>query len=260
MREDGIFFMAAAYFLWFPVLFAFFFLPEAALASGFTVSPLKVEFPHGKLIAALNLENTSDTATLVQVEAFRWEQADGKDKLTPTDDIFPAPPIINILPRKTQIIRIALRRPADPDTELCYRLFISEVPDESRRQPGTIGVALRMSFPVFVEPRAKKVDRLQWQAEKTGERQLKLTLVNNGGAHVQVGKVQIYAGGAEKPLLDKVLGDYVLPGQARSWILNLEGPAPSDTVLLKTQIGRKNAEARLAIGPESASAPKQRGR
>ncbi len=237
-----------------PLLPLAFFPASPALAAGFIVSPIKVEFPHGKSMASLNLTNTSGTPTLVQVEAFRWEQENGKDVLTPTEDIFPAPPIITVSPRKTQIIRIALRRPPGANTELCYRLFISEVPDESRKGPSAVGVALRLSLPVFLEPVAKKKEKFQWEAERAGEKRIKLTLVNKGNTHEQVGPLKIYDGNARKPVFDKTIGDYVLPGQARSWVLDLEGPVSSGLVSVEADMDARKTQTRLDLGRLRATA------
>src|SRR4030067_1903117 len=88
-----------------------------AHASGFNVFPVRVELSARKTTASLELTNTSDTPTVVQLEPTLWEQEEGRMKLTPTEDVLAVPPVFTIQPGKKQIIRLALKRPGDVKKE-----------------------------------------------------------------------------------------------------------------------------------------------
>ena len=62
------------------------------------------------------------------------------------------PPIFTVPPKGTQVIRVGLRRAADAQQGLSYRMFLQEVPPPPRQGLQGLQVALRLSLPVFVMP------------------------------------------------------------------------------------------------------------
>src|SRR4029079_19830605 len=92
---------------------------------------------------------TGDKATRVQRRRVPWSQADNEDRLEPTTDLLASPPIFELVPGGVQTVRLALRRPADPDRERSYRIVVSEVPGPP--QPAFTGAqfALKLRLPVI---------------------------------------------------------------------------------------------------------------
>ena len=67
-----------------------------------------------------------------------------------------------------------------------------------------------------------------WQAARTPQGALKISLTNNGNAHIQIANFKLSLPGSQQPWVTKESAEYVLPGQSRDWILpaNAEYPAP----------------------------------
>lgn len=220
-----------------------------AHASGFNVFPVRVELSARKTTASLELTNTSDTPTVVQLEPTLWEQEEGRMKLTPTEDVLAVPPVFTIQPGKKQVIRLALKRPVDVKKEMTYRLFINEVPSEVKSASEGVSVAINVGIPIFVAPKTGDArPRLEWSAQKINEKQIRLTLANKGNAHIQIGLVNIYSPEGEKtPIFDKTLAVYVLAGQTGTWVLDLDAPLTTGSILLKAKTDDLKVEERLRV-------------
>jgi fimbrial chaperone protein len=153
-----------------------------------------------------------------------WSQAEGKDVLTPSEDLVVSPPIFKVAAGASQIVRVGVVRRNDGDRELTYRVFLQEVPEPPA--PGTQGVsvALRLGLPVFVMPRASTAPQLAWRAVRDAGG-VRVTVTNSGNAHAQLIECRVVRENgtvvAEQPL-----AAYVLPGSTRSWVVKT-GSVPS---------------------------------
>lgn len=185
-------------------------LPLAAAAGSYQVVPVRVLFGARDRAVAVTLTNLGDTPIALSAELFRWEQkTDGSDQLTPTDDLILAPPLVRLAPKAQQVVRLALLRPADPQTQLTYRMFVREQVDG--RQAANAGVnvpvSVAMSLPVFVTPPAAR-----WDVEcKAAAAEVRCT--NSGSATALVRSARLEKDGQ---LLAKFEGGaYLLPGASR---------------------------------------------
>jgi fimbrial chaperone protein len=194
--------------------------PAPARAGSFSVSPVRVELSVQAQTGALTIRNQQDEPVVVQAEGLLWEQANGEDKLSPTKDVLVSPAVFTLPANGSQLVRVALRRPADAQRELSYRLILTEVPPEAA--PGFTGlnIALRLSVPIFVEPTQPSAAQLEWSASRNGEGALAVTARNAGNGHARV--LQFTVAPAEGPgtAIDQVTSAYILPGQARTWTLD----------------------------------------
>ena len=191
-----------------------------AVAGSFAVSPVRVELSAGTRTGAVTLRNQLDAPALIQAEAFLWEQDDGQEKLTATQDLLVSPAVFTLPANGSQLVRVALRSPVDAGRELSYRLILTEVPPAA--SPGVTGlnVSLRLSLPVFVEARAPSPATLEWSAHYDSEGMLAVTARNAGQTHDRV--LQFSVAPAEGPgaAVDETNTAYILPGQARTWVLD----------------------------------------
>ena len=188
-----------------------------AHAGSFSISPLRVELSAAAGTGALTLRNQEDTPVVVQAEAMLWEQVDGQDRLTPTRDLLVSPLVFTMPGDGSQLLRVALRRPADAARELSYRLILTEVPQPASREFTGLNVALRVSLPVFVAPAAEAAPRLEWTAAQAAEGALAVTARNAGNAHARILRFEVApATGAAAPRPQEVTA-YLLPGQSRTW-------------------------------------------
>jgi fimbrial chaperone protein len=193
--------------------------PSPARAGTFTISPLRVELSQRVTTAALTVRNEGPEPVLVQAESVLWSQAGNQDALEPTRDVLVSPVVFTVPPRGSQLVRVALRRPPDPATELSYRLLLQEVPRQA--EPGFTGlqVALRLSLPVFVSPLEPAEPNLAWTSDRADDGSIVVRADNTGAAHARVLSFTMAPEGSAEAVLRQSVATYVLPGQFRTWTL-----------------------------------------
>lgn len=219
----------------------------SVLAGSFTANPVRLTLAAGATSTALQLENTGDEPVLVQAELMAWSQQDGKDVLTPSQDLIVSPPIFRIAAGAAQTIRVGVLRPVAADRELTYRLYLQEVPEP--RTPGDqgISVALRLGLPVFVLPPGRAAPQLTWRATPARDG-LTLTLTNSGNAHVQPVSVKL-ARQDGTLVSEQQIAAYVLPGQSRSWPIRMAQPWRGEKLKLTAETSGGNVTAEVAASP-----------
>jgi fimbrial chaperone protein len=205
----------------------------SATAASLALVPVRLALTARQPISALTVRNDGDEATVVQLEVAGWSQADGKDVYTATSEILATPPIFTVAPGGSQLVRVGLRRPADANHELTYRLFLQEVPPPPKPDFKGLQVALRFGVPVFVgaatapaKGAVGPVATLQWRARAVaGSGQVTLTATNTGTAHVQVTHFTLAPKDQAVPT-EHSSAEYVLAGQSRDWQVEVK-PAPA---------------------------------
>jgi fimbrial chaperone protein len=136
-----------------------------------------------------------------------------------------------------QLIRVGLRKAAaDPARETTYRLFLQEVPGALEAGKKTVQMALKISLPVFVQPK-EVVRKLDWSAQRLADGRVRLRLSNQGNAHVQLTGLGLYLAGQGKPLASEKNMAYVLAGQVREWLLTPNTPLAPSVSVLRLQSG-----------------------
>ncbi len=195
-------------------------LPLIANAGSFTVSPVRVELSPAKPLSSVTITNDGDEAVKLEVEGKLWTQKDGNDDYQDTRELIVTPPVITLAAKASQIIRLGLRRGADPKNELSYRLFITEIRPQVKTEGTGVTMNLRLSVPIFVKPTAAVNPQLQWTAKKIEGGNLLLRAENTGNIHMQVANLQLNVGtdivGKEPS------ATYLLPGQSHEWTLKPE--------------------------------------
>ena len=209
---------------------AFGLSPTPALAGTFSISPLRVELSSRAQTGALTIRNQEETPVVVQAEAVLWEQADGSDRLTPTRDVLVSPAVFTMPANGSQLVRVALRRAVGAQTELSYRLILTEVPQQASPDFTGLNVALRLSLPIFVAPAVAANPQLEWSAARTADGAIALTARNAGNAHARVLNFNVSPAAGSAPAIPQDVTAYLLPGQARTWTLdNKQNEATSST-------------------------------
>ncbi|HEY6924655.1 MAG TPA: molecular chaperone [Steroidobacteraceae bacterium] len=216
----------------------------AAHAGSFTVNPVRLTLSATQSVAAVTVKNVGEEATVVQLETSSWTQHDGQDVLTSTTDILATPPIITVPPGASRIVRVGLRRPADPQRELTYRMFLREVPPPQPLAQG-LRVALLISIPVFVTPPHLPGPQVQWRAIRLHDGNIQLQARNTGQAHIQLGQLQIVQAANGTEVVTRNMADYLLPDNGHEWTLTAGSAPPAGTLLSVTSIAD--------IGPLKAS-------
>ena len=197
-----------------------FLSPTLAAAAEWNVDPVRVELSPQQQTAAIIVRNESDQPSSIQIQAVTWSQVDGKDVYTPTRELLVSPPIATIPPKTDQVIRVALRRAADPGKELAYRINLQELPTEQAAETTGVQVALRIGLPVFVQSlRGDAAPKMTWSVARVSDSQLKVKVSNQGNAHVQISDFSLHAAGATQAVSSESASSYVLAGQSREWLL-----------------------------------------
>lgn len=197
-------------------------------AGGFTVAPVRVELNAQKPTAALVIRNENEEPVIVQLQCVAWAQDSGLDVYTDSMELLATPPLFTIPGGGSQIVRVGLRRPADAQRELSYRLFLTEVPGPPKAEAagGTGGtglqIVLRIGVPVFVKANPALAPDLQWTVLQAPDGSHRVRLQNRGNAHTQVSDIRLYAPGSAQLLASQPAPAYLLPGQAREWPLQPE--------------------------------------
>lgn len=192
-------------------------------ASDWAVDPVRLDLSPQQPSAVLQVRNNSEQATTIQIKAVAWSQLSGKEVYAPTRELLVSPPAFTVAANAEQLVRVALRRTADPASELSYRINLQEIPPPPA--PGFVGlqVALRVGLPVFVQPLTGKASpKAVWAAVALDEKRIKVVLENQGNAHLQVSDFALYIPGVEPAIASESGLSYALAGQTREWILNIK--------------------------------------
>jgi fimbrial chaperone protein len=195
-------------------------LPTPVRAGTFSISPLRVELSASAQTGALTIRNQDSAPVVVQAEAVLWQQSDGQDQLTPTRDVLVSPAVFTVPGNGSQLIRVALRVPADARRELSYRVILTEVPQQASPDFTGLNVALRLSLPVFVAPVAAAKPLLEWSATRSTDGTISLTTRNAGNAHDRILTFTAAPSTGSAPAIAQDVAAYLLPGQARTWTLD----------------------------------------
>ena len=226
---------------------------SVANAASFGVSPVRVTLSESQQMGALTVRNDGTEPVSMQLEVLNWSQEAGKDVLTPSRELLANPPIFTVPAGGSQLVRVGLRRAPDAQRELTYRVILQELPPPPN--PNFMGtrMLMRISLPVFVLPEVDAKPVLLWQAARTTQGALKISLTNNGNAHIQILNFKLSLPGSAQPWVTKQSSEYVLPGQSRDWNLraNAEYPAPLPGVTLQlfAQTDAGDIEAEVMIAP-----------
>lgn len=213
-------------------------------AANLQISPVMINLRVGQGATGINLQNLGEAPVYGQVRVYLWEQKDGDDVLTPTQDVVASPPIIQIGPKSSQIIRLVRRSEQLPASELTYRILIDEIPKDDGPASG-VDIRLRYSVPMFVLPadeRAAPV--LAWSVFKK-EGFWMLRVRNSGTQRAQIGALELSNAAGKQFEIASGLFGYVLAGRVREWRL----PTPGDADLNGTLAVKANINSR----PTSAS-------
>lgn len=194
--------------------------PAATLAGSFSVVPVRVLFAPRDRAVAVTLTNLADTPVVLGAELYQWEQKpDGSDHLTPSEDLVLAPPLIRLAPKAQQVVRLALLRAPDPQTQLTFRMIVREQPQAGAATPAVnIPVSVAMSLPVFVTPPGAR-----WDIDCTS-REAEVRCTNSGTATALVRSARLEQGGKVVARFDG--GAYLLPGASRPIALQPKAGGP----------------------------------
>lgn len=199
----------------------------SAVAATFNVSPIRVGLSPQRPTMPLSVTNEGDEPVVIQVQAVRWSQENGDDVYARTDEILATPPIFTIPGHGSQIIRVGLRRPFQPERELSYRLYLVEQTGALKPEFTGVQMSLRIGLPVFVMGSAAAKPALHWTVVTSAPGVSKLRVANHGNAHAQVADIRLMSIATERTIARQQVPAYLLPGTIHEWALKFE---PGETI------------------------------
>jgi len=192
-----------------------------AMAGSFSVAPTRVELSSSARTAVVTLRNAAPEPLTVQVSVVGWSQQTGEDTYPATRDLLATPPVLKLEPDEERVVRIALRREADPNQDLPYRVFFEEVPPPPREGFNGVNVALRVGVPIFVRSTARTRTDLRWEVHAAADGKLRVEAINQGTAHIQITGFELTRDGAAAEAPSRVnVSKYVLPRSRMSWTVD----------------------------------------
>jgi fimbrial chaperone protein len=229
------------------------FAAASAHAQSLEVAPVRIEMAAGQTTTVVTVTNRGMQPVGVQARAFGWNQSANADHLSPTKDVLLSPPIAEIAPGETQLIRILVRKPAGA-TEATYRLLIDQIPPAQTATSGfAVQIALRLSLPIFVQPPRRVASDLEWRVVSSDGTRAELVARNRGGRHVRLSKLTLVGPSAPDLGLPNTTAAYVLPGAERRWPISGKLAALKQGTALRvtgaSDEGRIDAALVLVTGP-----------
>jgi len=212
-------------------------------AANLQISPVMIQLRAGQGATGINMQNLGEAAVYGQVRVYQWDQKDGDDVLTPTQDVVASPPIIQIGAKGSQIIRLVRRSEQLPASELTYRILIDEIPKEDGPASG-VDIRLRYSVPMFVLPADDRAaPALAWAVfKKDGVWMLRVR--NSGTQRAQIGALELSNAAGKQFEIASGLFGYVLAGKVREWRLPTSGDADlNGTLAVKANINSRPTSA-----------------
>lgn len=207
----------------FHILF-FVTLINTVQAASIAVYPTKLIVSKEEPIAVLEVKNTGDSTTTVQLQAMRWQQDKQEEIYNDTTDLLVTPLLFTILPQQTQIVRVAPLNQSF-SKEKAYRLFLREVPSEQKTedklQKSLLTIMLKISLPLFIVPNDKPTLNMSWTAAWTKDNKLRLNAHNTGNRTILVNQLQIVNDNGNTLTPEQKVFNYILPDQLHYWDITL---------------------------------------
>lgn len=190
-----------------------------ASAGGFTVTPVRIYMTPKDRATAVTVTNDGDTDMVMQAELVRWTQTpDGKDELTPTEEIFLSPPIIKVAANSRQVVRLARIGAAKSNEQLTYRMVVREIPEARKpTENNEVQIALAFNMPVFITPFDAK-PKLDCTVSRVAMAAVKAVCANSGNAHIHPVKLELNDSKGDTLVRDDS-GGYILANVTRSFEL-----------------------------------------
>lgn len=195
------------------------FLALHSHAASLQISPVILNLNGAERATSMTLRNEGSTPIYGQVRVFSWRQTLTEDVLQETSELVASPPMIQIAPGGTQVVRLLQPEPVKRAGEAPYRLIIDEIAPPDPLDSTGVQVRLRYSVPVFVgaAPQSPVQQNLAWSLVREGT-DWALRVDNSGAHRAQLSDVALVFNGKSRSMRDGLLG-YVLGGSARQWRL-----------------------------------------
>lgn len=191
----------------------------AALAgASMQIAPILVDLEAPAAASTIDLTNQALQPASIQVRVFAWTQADGKEGLTPTNDVVASPPFATIASGAKLSIRVirATQRPVK--AEEAYRVVIDQLPEATGNGKAIVSMLLRQVLPVFFAAANRTPPEIAWSIQKT-DKGYALFAHNSGDRRLRIVNAILILPDHRSIKMSSGLLGYVLGHSDMSWAI-----------------------------------------
>jgi fimbrial chaperone protein len=239
------------------------FLSPSAFPGDFSVSPIRIFLDKDRKSDVVTIKNSGTVPLQFEIRPREWTQnASGEDVYVDTREVLAFPRLMTLKGGEERDVRIGMKIPPGA-TEKTYRVYITELPPQSRPEDATGGanVAFLINFgaPVFYAPinpePALQIARFNLTASRVDA-----SLTNSGNVHLFVEEMTVVgldASGGEL-YRETIPERYLLPGTTRSYTLDipLAQCQALAAVAYNVRTNKLSANAKKDVGKNSCSSGK----
>ena len=211
-----------------------------AIASSFTVNPIKLSLSGKNQSALLTLQSQTNEEIRFKILVQEWTQSPkGEMQLKDTKDIVVYPGLLTLAPNEERKLRIGTTVAAGA-IERSYRVFVEELPPLRAPQStnkSEVKVLTKMGVPIFVTPEKPKASGTV-EGMALAKRKLVFTVKNTGNVYFLMQSVRVKAlNAAGTSAFEKdVEGWYLLAGGTRVWEVEIPKEACSQSKALTVEV------------------------
>lgn len=206
------------------------------------IDPVVVELGARQRAAPLTLTLSAKAAQplVLQTQVVRWHQdADGQPRYEPSAHLMVVPPIVQLKPGESQLVRIAFRGAREGAAEQAYRLILEDISAAARGQETAgQGISFRMRYDLPVMLGATEAPRqaLRWShCDSDTAGQACVRLANDGNRRVTLRTLELQGDGWQLPVAQP---GTVLAQGTREWRVPLPAGASARTVAIAGETSR----------------------
>lgn len=191
---------------------------EPARAGSLQVEPVLVDVTAPGAASTVTVRNEGTTPINAQIRVFKWAIVNGKEQLTPTDDVVASPPSVTLTPKGQYVVRVVRMSKQPVVGEESYRMLVDQLPDLSQQRNGAVNLMVRYSIPVFFGAANKKSPTLAWSVVPNGDK-ITLTARNSGDRRLRISALSVRDAGGKSLSFGSGLAGYALGQSAVSWTI-----------------------------------------
>lgn len=219
--------------LFFCVLLYFMLLCGAS-ASTLQINPVRLSLHQNTPIETIRITNNGEADCTLQLDILSWKQnKEGKDVYQPSADLLVTPPLFTVSMQKTQVVRVALKRPISGSGETAYRLRIREIGGhiDTEESGNKLSIVLETLLPIFVGTPSSLSPTYDWTLQNIKNKHPSITLTNKGVHHFFLTELMILDKNKTLVASKDKLFAYLLPGTTRSFPIDIHSSISEDTEL-----------------------------
>ena len=216
-------------------------------AGSLQVEPVLVDITAPGAASTVTLRNEGTTPIDAQIRVYRWAIVNGKEQLTPTDDVVASPPSVTLTPKGQYVARIVRTSKQPVVGEESYRLLVDQLPDLSQQRNGSVNLMVRYSIPVFFGAANKKIPSVAWSVAASGDK-VTLTARNSGDRRLRISALNLKDASGKSLSFGSGLAGYALGQSAMSWTVPGRGFSANGSTSVIAQSDGGPIQAVASIG------------